>query len=76
MLCCILLISNYNLTSFYEKDDVIVGYIKLGFIMSKGQFEIMIYEAKQLNKIDGNTNKGMMLLILKYNQLMILIVVD
>ena len=51
------------LISLSEKDDVIVGYIKLGFIMSKGQFEIMIYEAKQLNKIDGNTNKGIRLFI-------------
>ena len=34
-----------------------VGDIKLGFLMSKGQFEITVYEARNIAKLDS-PNKG------------------
>lgn len=34
-------------------EDMIAGDIKLGFVMSKGQLEIAVFEAKNINKLDG-----------------------
>jgi hypothetical protein len=35
-------------------EDLIVGDIKLGFVMSKGQLEITVFEARNLKKLDPN----------------------
>ena len=35
-------------------EDLIVGDIKLGFVMSKGQLKITVFEARNLKKLDPN----------------------
>ncbi|CAF0956610.1 unnamed protein product [Brachionus calyciflorus] len=36
-----------------NKDDIVAGDIKLGFLMSKGQLEITVFEARNLVKLTG-----------------------
>ena len=54
----ILLLFLYRLICYLLKTDVldelIVGDIKLGFVMSKGQLEITVFEARNLKKLDPN----------------------
>lgn len=35
------------------KEEIVSGDIKLGFVMSKGQLEITVFEARNLNRLDG-----------------------